>query len=515
MTLTIPLTILDTVDSTSTFVQTGLKDGSLQSPCAVMAHQQSGGRGRMGRSWQSPAGNLYLTMAIPASGVDSTLIPLMPLMTALFLSEWMEQRLQIRVTVKWPNDVLWAGRKLCGILCESSFQNGQWGNLVIGIGLNLNLAPEAGAENLSTCLSEILGHSFDVEAEARSLLTYVGDHWPWGGAVTELLARLQRYGLEPGQLMCSTSGELVRYDGVNERGDLCLHEFQNPPLDHVISSANHGWRWVYQGTDRTHHPIIVVDIGNSRIKVGYFENADEHTPAWVRSCAHTEKELQKLLDEHLTDREVRGLSLVWPMHMTSVSPAGTELFTKVAAQLNLPWTIVPKRPVRLQADEYPLTQLGIDRLAAMEGILATAQDLSSCYVIVSAGTCITIDVVKDRRHHGGLILPGLTAALRALHDSTGLLPLIEVPGKSGVQGHTMTSGKEWLGRDTHSAMTQGILYPVIALIRTMVGQYQAETKDVQIVLLGGDGPSLSPYFPMAKYEPYLVMNGIKAMVTGG
>ena len=104
----------------------------------VTAAEQTAGRGRQGRSWTAPAGSALLYSAIlrPLEPRHS----LLPLAVALAVAETAEEfRPDIACTLKWPNDVHLEGRKLAGILIEARPQNG-WA--VIGVGLNLTIAPE-------------------------------------------------------------------------------------------------------------------------------------------------------------------------------------------------------------------------------------------------------------------------------------------------------------------------------------------------------------------------------------
>jgi BirA family biotin operon repressor/biotin-[acetyl-CoA-carboxylase] ligase len=99
---------------------------------AVVAEEQTAGRGRQGRSWSAPRGR-GLTLSVtwkPAGGFE-----LLPLAAAVAVCEACEQMAPVRCRIKWPNDVWIGERKLAGILIESRPQE-QWA--VIGIGLNVD-----------------------------------------------------------------------------------------------------------------------------------------------------------------------------------------------------------------------------------------------------------------------------------------------------------------------------------------------------------------------------------------
>lgn len=106
----------------------------------VMADAQSRGRGRLDRTWESPPSkNLYLSVLlrpdIPA--VSSSLIPLM---TGVAVAEVVSQYCPGRVRLKWPNDVLVGGKKICGMLTEMRTRGDRVQFVIVGIGLNVNMA---------------------------------------------------------------------------------------------------------------------------------------------------------------------------------------------------------------------------------------------------------------------------------------------------------------------------------------------------------------------------------------
>ena len=117
----------------------------LNGPEWIMAHTQTAARGRRGRAWANPTGNLAATLVLrPAE--EPARVALRSFVAALALFDAC-----IEVTgrpdgfaLKWPNDVLLNGGKLAGILLESAGQGTAMAYLAIGIGVNLAQAPDAG-----------------------------------------------------------------------------------------------------------------------------------------------------------------------------------------------------------------------------------------------------------------------------------------------------------------------------------------------------------------------------------
>lgn len=105
----------------------------------VQADEQTAGKGRKNRSWESPPGGLYFSICTGQG-------PLLPLKGSIAVAEVLDE-LGVSPKLKWPNDVLVEGKKVCGILVESLEKKA-----VVGIGLNVESAPLID----STCLSDLI-----------------------------------------------------------------------------------------------------------------------------------------------------------------------------------------------------------------------------------------------------------------------------------------------------------------------------------------------------------------------
>jgi len=109
-----------------------------------LAEHQSGGRGRRGRQWVSPFGeNLYLTVAWRFD-LPMTELAGLSLITGVVVAEVLEQFGLRGHSLKWPNDVLVAGRKLAGILVEASGEAGGPSTAALGVGINFRLSDAQG-----------------------------------------------------------------------------------------------------------------------------------------------------------------------------------------------------------------------------------------------------------------------------------------------------------------------------------------------------------------------------------
>ena len=132
-----------------------------------MAKAQSAGKGRWGRRWESIEGGLYLSMVIrprEPDGEETGDLGVLPLTASVAAAEALRESAAIASELRWPNDLFFAGRKLGGILCESSFVGPRCEFAVVGIGVNVNQAIGDFPEEVSsraTSVRAILGRAMD------------------------------------------------------------------------------------------------------------------------------------------------------------------------------------------------------------------------------------------------------------------------------------------------------------------------------------------------------------------
>jgi BirA family biotin operon repressor/biotin-[acetyl-CoA-carboxylase] ligase len=132
----------------------GLAHGGAPAGAAVVAEEQTEGRGSRGRRWASPRGGLWLSvLARPAT----TGLELLSLRAGLAVAEVLD-RLGAggRIRIKWPNDLMLGERKTGGILCEARWQGPALAWVAIGLGLNVANAPPSELEATATCLAAAL-----------------------------------------------------------------------------------------------------------------------------------------------------------------------------------------------------------------------------------------------------------------------------------------------------------------------------------------------------------------------
>ncbi len=144
------------IDSTSSELLRQASAGAVAAR-VCLAEQQTAGRGRRGRAWASPfAASLYLSMLWP-SPLPSARLSGMSLVTGLAILRVLYAHGVTEVGLKWPNDILWRGRKLVGILLEFAGEANGPCQVVCGIGININMPASSDISQPWVDLQTILG----------------------------------------------------------------------------------------------------------------------------------------------------------------------------------------------------------------------------------------------------------------------------------------------------------------------------------------------------------------------
>lgn len=152
--------------------QAGAPEGAI-----VVAEEQTAGRGRMGRSWVSPAGvNIYVTIILRPSLEQ---LRQLSVIAPLAVCQAIEETTSLFPRIKWPNDVLIDGRKVAGMLVQSEIADGNVLYALPGIGINVNF--DAGAHKeiaaIATSLRSELGREVAREHVLATTLDYFEEHY--------------------------------------------------------------------------------------------------------------------------------------------------------------------------------------------------------------------------------------------------------------------------------------------------------------------------------------------------
>jgi len=168
---------LETIDSTNLEAIRRAKAGAAEGLCLI-AREQTAGRGRLERSWQSPKdAGLYFTLLLRPE-IEMSVWPLLTMMTAVSVSESLMKTCALRSDIKWPNDVCAGGRKLCGILAET-VETPTGPAAIIGIGINLRKeAVSDDLRNFATSVEEATGGRPQDEELVTELIRNLQERYP-------------------------------------------------------------------------------------------------------------------------------------------------------------------------------------------------------------------------------------------------------------------------------------------------------------------------------------------------
>ncbi len=242
-----PILFFESVESTQEIAKEAARQGA-GGGLVVIAEEQRTGRGRMGRSWRSPTGgNIYASVLLRPR-IPPMKIQLVNLAAGLAVQMALERMFCIRCSLKWPNDLLWRGSKLCGILSETASETDRVHYAVTGIGLNVNMDEHdlvsAGIDNPSSIkvLRGVESNRGDILAEVLRVLSeqlVLLEEGPKG--IRELVTLYRK--------RCSTLGKEVRV--LTDSGtDYGIAE--NVTLDGALEVNVRGSLRVYTAADVLH-----------------------------------------------------------------------------------------------------------------------------------------------------------------------------------------------------------------------------------------------------------------------
>ncbi len=154
------------------WAQMGARDGLI-----IIAREQTAGRGRMERVWESRPGGLYLSLllrpAIPVARANQ-----LTMLVSLAAIDACQQVAGVQAAPKWPNDLLLADKKLAGVLTELESSDGRLRFAVIGLGLNVNNVFDGSPlADIATSLRMTTGRGYDVDAVAAAFIEALGERY--------------------------------------------------------------------------------------------------------------------------------------------------------------------------------------------------------------------------------------------------------------------------------------------------------------------------------------------------
>lgn len=223
-----PVSFYETINSTNLRAKLDADNGAPEG-ALVVADMQTAGRGRRGRTWSSPAGlNVYFTLILKPRYVPDK-ASMVTLVMALAVAEGIRETCGVEAGIKWPNDIVVNGKKICGILTEMSVEKDFIHHVVIGVGINVGLqefAPELA--DTATSLQAECGRKVPKAALVANIMKAFEKYYESFREKTDLSDLVDSY-----NKMLVNRGKTVRVldpkgeysgvaEGINELGELLV-----------------------------------------------------------------------------------------------------------------------------------------------------------------------------------------------------------------------------------------------------------------------------------------------------
>ena len=210
--------------------------------CVILSEKQSKAKGRLGKVWQSPLGGIWLSMILNPK-VDHSKISMITLATGVAVVKTLEKIGIDNAEIKWPNDVMINGKKVCGILTEAITKFNIIENVIIGVGIDANFDVHELPEELqegTTTLSIELGHKVNENEVIRIFLEEfekIGILFNNGG-YEAILKEWRKYSYSIGKIVEVREPFSKPYDayvlGISREGALVVEKIDGT-LEKVIS----------------------------------------------------------------------------------------------------------------------------------------------------------------------------------------------------------------------------------------------------------------------------------------
>lgn len=239
----INVVVLDSTTSTNEHLTQLTRSSHDFQPTAVIAETMTNGKARLGRQWQAPAFcNLYLSLSWQFGPSLTQLMPLNIVVATSVYACLQKHGIDQQLALKWPNDICYNQKKLAGILLEIASNSSKNVEMVIGVGINVNMVQQENISQPWTSLKQITQHDWSRNELAASLINHLSDSlikFEQEG-IQHFIDKWQQHDPKIGEVISLisldekkiTSGQ---YLGVNIHGELLLLDKNNQ--QHQFSSG--------------------------------------------------------------------------------------------------------------------------------------------------------------------------------------------------------------------------------------------------------------------------------------
>ena len=235
------LYIFKEVMSTNT-VAKFLSANHAENGCVILSEKQSNAKGRLGKSWESPLGGIWLSIILK-SQVDHSKLPMITLATGVAVVKALEKVGITNAEIKWPNDIMINGKKVSGILTEAITKFNTIENIIIGVGIDANFDVDILSKELqegTTTLDTELGHRVDENEIIRLFLEEFEKIFILfnDGGFEQILKEWRKYSYSIGKIVEVKEPFNKSYDGyvlgISREGALVVEKIDGT-LEKVIS----------------------------------------------------------------------------------------------------------------------------------------------------------------------------------------------------------------------------------------------------------------------------------------
>lgn len=219
-----------------------LSENDVNNGTVIISEKQSGAKGRLGKSWESPLGGIWLSLVVKPN-VDHSKIPMITLATGVAVVKTLERIGIENAEIKWPNDVMINDKKVCGILTEAITKFNSIESVIIGVGIDANFDVNILSEELqegTTTLDIELGHRVNENEIIRFFLEEferIGILFEEGG-FERILKEWRKYSYSIGKIVEVREPFSKSYDGyvlgISREGALVVEKIDGT-LEKVIS----------------------------------------------------------------------------------------------------------------------------------------------------------------------------------------------------------------------------------------------------------------------------------------
>ncbi len=223
--------VLPVIDSTNDLLKAEAEDSISDEGDIIIAEHQTAGRGRIDRQWESPPGKSLLLSILLKPEIPSEKLQLAGLMISLGVLDGLNDYLECEsIRLKWPNDLIAGGRKLCGILSDAGVDKTGRNFVVAGIGINVNQTPTDFTEPLqdtATSLYIMTGNQHSRSAVLKLVIARIDEYYrrlKAEGSNWIASAWLEQAGISGREIEIKENNGNIRgvCKGLNEDGALLL-----------------------------------------------------------------------------------------------------------------------------------------------------------------------------------------------------------------------------------------------------------------------------------------------------